>query len=289
MAIDELEAKALHSEPVKAPEEDDGVVDAEFDSQSGIKIGHYAKAVHDADGLFSTIYKSKNEAGLLVALKVTTPHMMGQPHDSEREARVLNKIKQSRSSDGDGGDRIIELLESFYDPGRRFVLVFPYMPYQLDRLLETNILTPRQIRSHLADLFRGIEHVHSHGIIHRDIKPSNILLRSVSGPAYLGDFGIVWAPGDKGSEDADDKIIEVGTTCYRPPEILFGCRNYGCSFDMWAAGCVVAESIDPERKQLFDAGPLGSELALIHSIFTTLGTPDLESWPVRRSPQFVST
>ena len=31
---------------------------------------------------------------------------------------------------------------------------------------------------------------------------------------------------------------------------------------------------------VFEAGPLGSELGLIKSMFETLGTPDEESWPV---------
>lgn len=34
---------------------------------------------------------------------------------------------------------------------------------------------------------------------------------------------------------------------------------------------------------LFDAGQLGSELALVKSIFETLGTPDNERWPVSGS------
>ena len=81
----------------------------------------------------------------------------------------------------------------------------------------------------------------------------------------------------------------MGTTCYRPPELLFGQRKYGCAVDLWAAGCVVAEivhAISPSmggRKTdwaLFDAGELGSELALVKSIFETLGTPDAETWPV---------
>lgn len=63
---------------------------------------------------------------------------------------------------------------------------------------------------------------------------------------------------------------------------------------MWAAGCVVAECVrrgldeseEPSAKSgeaewtLFDAGDLGSELALIKSIFETLGTPSDEIWPV---------
>ena len=116
-------------------------------------------------------------------------------------------------------------------------------------------------------------------MLHRDIKPSNLLLASPSGPAYLADFGIAWHAEDPESESAAAKITDVGTTCYRAPELLFGHGGYGEGVDMWAAGCVVAEA-EKAGKSLFDAGDLGSELALIKSIFTTMGTPDEDTWPV---------
>ena len=87
-------------------------------------------------------------------------------------------------------------------------------------------------------------------------------------------------PGDEGSEPADSKITDVGTTSYRPPELLFGHAAYEESLDMWAAGCVVAEAVTQSGSTIFDSGPLGSELALIQSIFKTLGTPTLSIWPV---------
>lgn len=87
--------------------------------------------------------------------------------------------------------------------------------------------------------------------------------------------------GDEASEPADQKITDVGTTAYRPPELLFGDKKYGCALDLWAAGCVVAEVVArPPHPTPFDSGPLGSDLALIQSIFKTLGTPTDESWPV---------
>ena len=121
------------------------------------------------------------------------------------------------------------------------------------------------------------------GIIHRDIKPSNILLSSRS-TAYLADFGIAYAPNDPASEPPEQKITDVGTTCYRPPELLFGRKDYGCEIDLWAAGCVVAEIVEGcgHDWSLFDAGELGSELALLKSIFETLGTPDEVVWPEAR-------
>lgn len=50
---------------------------------------------------------------------------------------------------------------------------------------------------------------------------------------------------------------------------------------VWAAGCVVAEAVAVGHKQLFDSGPVGSDLTLVQSIFKTLGTPDESTWPVR--------
>lgn len=82
----------------------------------------------------------------------------------------------------------------------------------------------------------------------------------------------------------DDKITDVGTAAYRPPELLFGHKAYGCALDLWAAGCVVAEVVAGNPyPSLFDSGPLGSDLALIQSIFKTLGTPTDESWPEART------
>ncbi|KAF2195760.1 Mo25-domain-containing protein [Zopfia rhizophila CBS 207.26] len=251
-------------------------------SPTGMDIGKYKNATYYQEGLFSVIYKAvtPNETAhfasdappkdRLVALKVTTPSSMEPPHDSRREARILDISK----SPG-----VIPLVETFNEAGTRFVLVFPFVPYDLDQLLQGQLLSKDQTRNCLRDLFVALEFIHSHCIIHRDIKPSNILLKSPDGPAYLSDFGIAWAPTASGSEAADSKITDVGTTCYRAPELLFGNKKYGCSLDLWAAGCTVAEAVVPAHPTLFDSGELGSELALIQSIFKKLGTPNLTVWP----------
>lgn len=207
----------------------------------------------------------------LVALKLTTPSMMEKPHNSEREARILESLQHPN---------IIELVETFRIAGGRFVLVFPFLPYELQQMLQRGCLPVKQARNHLQDLFRGLEHIHTAGFIHRDIKPSNILLSSPNGPAYITDFGIAWSPDDAASEPANTKITDVGTTSYRPPELLFGHSSYDSKLDMWAAGCVVAQVASLGNLSLFEPGDIGTELALIRSIFSSIGTPDLDIWPV---------
>nr|OQO18390.1 hypothetical protein B0A51_13721 [Rachicladosporium sp. CCFEE 5018] len=240
-------------------------------TETDSKIGRYVNAQHHADGIYSEIFKAQSpDGGRIVALKVTNPSAMNAPHDSIKEARILTAVE---------GPRIIELIETFRQAGDRFILVLPFYSLNLADLLDRGPPPKTVQRSILHDLFAALAHIHSSGIIHRDVKPSNILLASPTGPAYIADFGIAWSPNDPSSEPHDKKIIDVGTTCYRPPELLFGSENYGTKLDMWAAGCVAAQVVCLGAKTLFHAGDLGSELALIRSVFMTLGTPDLVVWP----------
>lgn len=179
------------------------------------------------------------------------------------------------------GPHIIGLLDHFSLAGGRFVLVFPFLPLTLESWLNRGVLSPSLTSIAIRQLIEALQHIHGLGIIHRDVKPSNVLMTSPAGQVHLADFGIAWAPGENASEPADGKVTDVGTTSYRPPELLFGHSAYDCSLDMWAAGCVTAEVLTVGHSSLFDAGPLGSELALIQSIFQSLGTPTLEQWPVR--------
>ncbi|KAJ5247416.1 hypothetical protein N7468_002399 [Penicillium chermesinum] len=269
-AIDAAESAAGGAKDIDV-QHDDEFRDPDVSSDPvGEKIGPYLSCFHHFDGLHSRIYRTKADDGSLRAVKIMTPHMMMAPHDGLREVRLLKEAS---------GDHVIRLIETFKLEGGRIVLVFPFLRYDLERLLRRDAITANQTRSVLRDLFSGLAHCHKLGIIHRDIKPSNILLDSPDGPAYVADFGISWKEGDPGCEPSDSKITDVGTTCYRPPEILFGYTGYGTSLDLWAAGCVVAEATSVGHRALFDSGPVGSDLSLIQSIFQTLGTPNEHTWP----------
>ncbi|KAK5072871.1 mitogen-activated protein kinase [Lithohypha guttulata] len=270
---DYVDTYRIASSPSDIDPESQALLEEIFNTE-GPTIGRYEWATFHAEGVTSTVYKAKkidDEAEQsIVALKVMNADQLQPPHNAYREVRILQKAR---------ADSIVPLLDSFKQPGGKLVLIFPFLRQDLENLLRTGNITRKQCSIVLEGLLSALSYLHVQGIIHRDIKPANVLLRSMEGPVYLIDFGIAWAEGDPDSEIAERKITDVGTTCYRPPEILFGCRGYDGSLDMWAAGCVVAEMVTNNHYQLFDAGPLGSELSLIKSMFSTLGTPTEADWP----------
>ncbi|EXJ81918.1 CMGC protein kinase [Capronia coronata CBS 617.96] len=261
----------------KVVERTEEAEEPELFNTEGPRFGAYQYATFHADGQTSTIFKAQAKdstaAVRIVALKVTYPAMLKPPHNSEREARLLVKAHH---------EHIVPLLDTLHESGGRFVLVFPFLRQDVENLLRSGRLDKSQASMIFQGLLKALAHIHALGMIHRDVKPSNILLKTMNGPVYLADFGIAWSPEDRDSEAADSKITDVGTTCYRPPELLFGDRSYDASLDIWAAGCVVAEMVRDGHHPIFDAGPMGSELGLIKSIFTTLGTPNDQEWPSAR-------
>lgn len=157
------------------------------------------------------------------------------------------------------------------------------MPLTLAKIIGSGSVPEELTRSCFHDLFSALEYLHRYGIIHRDIKPSNLLLASPTGPAYLCDFGTAWHPTlSSVDEPASHKTLEVGTTCYRAPETLFGKRSYDTSLDIWSAGTMFVECMRKPPASLFesrDTAEDGNQLGLILSIFKTLGTPTRETWP----------
>ncbi|KAG9228496.1 serine/threonine-protein kinase csk1 [Amylocarpus encephaloides] len=243
--------------------------DSTIPRSPGISIGQYTGCHHLASGLASEIYRSTT-----VALKVITETRNVEPHNAAREVKILSNISHAS---------IVRLVSTFKDVEGRLVLVFPYMPLTLAKIIQTASVPESLIRVCFHDLLSALAYLHSNNIIHRDVKPSNVLLSSPTGPAYLADFGTSWHPTfSLNDEPADYKVIEVGTTCYRAPETLFGNRSYNASLDMWATGTMLAECLRKPPKPLFesrDTSEDGNQLGLILSIFKRLGTPTIETWP----------
>nr|MBC8373824.1 protein kinase [Planctomycetota bacterium] len=92
----------------------------------------------------------------------------------------------------------------------------------LDKYVETNNLTPKQVFALIRTICRAIAHAHGFGVIHRDLKPSNILV-TPDGQPHVLDFGLAK------TLEPDESSIQVsiegetsGTPAFMSPEQAAG-------------------------------------------------------------------
>ncbi|QSZ33171.1 hypothetical protein DSL72_002757 [Monilinia vaccinii-corymbosi] len=245
----------------------------------GITIGSYKNCHHISSGAVSQVYRCDTEQGSYALKVITETHNM-EPHSPTREIAILKALSHPS---------IISLHATIYDQESRLVLLLPYMPYTLSDLLSrssSNGIDLRTTRKIFKELLSGLAYLHAEQIIHRDISPSNILLpHDINGPAsiIIADFGTAWHPTiSSTAEPADQKCLEVGTTCYRGPETLFSNPSYTTSLDLWSTGVLLAEFLRSPPTPLLESrrgDEDGNQLGLILSMFKTLGTPTEQTWP----------
>eukprot|EP01137_Pigoraptor_chileana_P034307 Opistho-2@26656 len=135
------------------------------------------------------------------------------------------------------------------------------------------------VKSFLLMTLQGIEFLHSRWILHRDLKPNNLLI-DANGVVKISDFGLARCFGSP-NRQYTPKVV---TVWYRPPELLFGARQYGTGVDIWSIGCIFAELM---LRTPFLPGD--GEMDQLTKIFSALGTPTEETWPgLTKLPDYVA-
>jgi serine/threonine protein kinase len=185
------------------------------------------------EGACGFVFEAVDGNGASVALKILRPELAGDVTlraRFRREARIVQEIRSPH---------VVPIIELGESRGLTY-LVLPLYPggSLASRLRAHGPLGAGETAGLAAQLARGLDELHAHGIVHRDVKPSNVLF-DADGRAALSDFGLARA-FDSTRLTLDGQLL--GTPHYLAPELIEGLEATPAS-DLYALGCVLYECV----------------------------------------------
>ena len=257
-------------------------------------------------GRFSDIYKvqkndPKNCSAVkgeqqLFALKLVDPDDEKPPHNIRNEIKILSDLKKAQEDQNITFLNVINLISVSFN-NIEYGLLFPLLDMTLNQVIKSHVksrvvfnsdgtMKMRKVNTIPIDnvfkivvgLMKGLDWIHSRGVIHRDINPNNILFsREDPVMPVIIDFGISYqGPDNNGLEKPDRKFTDIATGIYKAPELLLSKRDYSNKVDMWAVGILIAVILSKDGKPIFEQDSMYSDLVLLSNILATFGSPPLD-------------
>ncbi|KAJ5082018.1 hypothetical protein N7532_011061 [Penicillium argentinense] len=197
--------------------------------------------------------------------KTVAVKKIGKPFNhpilSKRTYREIHLLSNLRH------DNLINLEDIFISPSEDLYLVMECVQTDLHYLMRS---TPQPLEGKFIQFFayqmlRGLQFIHTAGVVHRDLKPGNILVND-NCDLKICDFGL--------AREQDDLQMTgyVTTRYYRAPEVMLTWQHYTYAVDMWSVGCILTELVT--GKVLFPGKDHVHQLTLIIEL---LGKPSKEA------------
>jgi len=248
----------------------DRTAEAQKDVQNlvGTKI---SGIVRIGNGAYGTVFKgTENNCGDAVALKHLSNVSTTQNGISLAIMREIFLLKRLAHFDHENVMRLQDVMWG----DNCMVMVFPFLEFDLSTYMEKHRphgIGGRRIRELLKQMLLGLDFLHMHKVVHRDIKPQNILV-SKDHKVKIADFGL-----SRIVTSTNVLTPVVVTVWYRGPEVLLE-QEYDSKVDIWSIGCIMAEMYRLEP--LFQIHG-NSDANQLRAIFSFLGIPPEEKWPMR--------
>jgi serine/threonine protein kinase len=243
----------------------------------------YTIEQHVGSGGAGHVYRAKDEAGQIWAVKVLDPSKA----DRQKRKRFRNELAFAEkkvhpnilSVDDSGLTLVDEQSTPFY--------VTRFYEESLKKILKGKV-DPTVALQLFSQILDGIEAAHLRGVIHRDLKPANILHDPQTGQLVIADFGIA-----RFTEDllvtlvATEEVERLANFEYAAPEQRRPGGNVDQRSDIFALGLILYELLMGEVPHGTGITPIASRhpsLAYLDDIVDSMRAQN----PDRR-PNTVST
>ena len=202
---------------------------------AGKKINDYKVIRKVGEGGFGKVYLAYHTPTCrLVALKEMNIYNKQLGARFNREIRLLRKVLHNN-------------ILCYIDSGQEKKTGKPYLAMEYaskgslyDLMMKNNSsLEPKAAVQYIIQSLKGLEYIHSQGIVHRDIKPENILLQDNGKGEWISkicDFGLAREFSKIGGSNLTGLGKAMGTVLYMPPEQIKDAHSVREPADIYSMG-----------------------------------------------------
>ncbi|KAF7667656.1 hypothetical protein LDENG_00052090 [Lucifuga dentata] len=201
----------------------------------------YKLVARARNGSFGKVSKAREIGGHQRLLTVKTLSIVRESSGNDVSAVLNHEVELLFQMKGFNHPNTAKLLDVSAAPinGRlNLTLVSEYVKEDLSAYLAkipASGLTHDTIKDMMLQLLRGLEFLHTYGVIHHYLNPENILVNS-RGEIKIADFGLARIH----KLDIGHSCVQVVMMWYQAPEVLLT-STCTSTVDMWSVGCIFAE------------------------------------------------
>jgi len=200
-------------------------------TKESITVQNYKLGEKLGTGALATVYKALNlQSGHFVAIKRIKRKKIS-------EEALVREIKTLKQVSHPNIVKYLDLIIS--DNYLNLVLEFVDSGSLADVLQNYGVFPEPLVCVYIAQVLKGLEHLHSFEIVHRDIKGPNILITK-EGKVKLADFGIAVSLKLDKSDHLQMNTME-GSPFWMAPELIQAKNQISKACDLWSLGCTILE------------------------------------------------